>query len=152
MKGTNVELVSFWSFVSNSMFSEKKNLIYFYSIKMRSLILALNFVPELQLFDIFCINLYLDIWWVSLSFIDLFGVRTFDHNYQMPNVFWSRQIQIENVSKIGFSPILLEFYFRFLTNLLVPQFVFSKWKMFYSFHWNLRVLLSAAVGLEASTK
>ena len=85
---------------------KKKNLINFYSIKMRSLILALNFVPELQLFDIFCINLYLDIWWVSLSFIDLFGVRTFDHNYQMPNVSWSRQIQIENVSKIGFSPIL----------------------------------------------
>ena len=152
MKGTNVKLVSFWSFVSNSMFSEKKNLIYFYSIKMRSLILALNFVPELQLFDIFCINLYLDIWWVSLSFIDLFGVRTFDHNYQMSNVSWSRQIQIENASKIGFSPILEEFYFRFLTNLLVPQFVFSKWKMFYSFYWNLGVLLSAAVGLEASTK
>ena len=85
---------------------QKKNLIYFYSIKMRSLILALNFVPELQLFDIFCINLYLDIWWVPLSFIDLFGGRTFDHNYQMPNVSWSRQIQIENVSKIGFSPIL----------------------------------------------
>ena len=40
---------------------KKKNLINFYSIKMRSLILALNFVPELQLFDIFCINLYLDI-------------------------------------------------------------------------------------------
>ena len=40
---------------------QKRKLIYFYSIKMRSLILALNFVPELQLFDFFCINLYLDI-------------------------------------------------------------------------------------------
>ena len=68
MKGTNVKLVSFEALCQTRCF-QKKYLIYFYSIKMRSLILALNFVPELQLFDIFCINLYLDIWWVSLSLL-----------------------------------------------------------------------------------
>ena len=69
-------LLAFEALCQTRCFQKKK--IYFYSIRMRSLILALNFVPELQLFDIFL---------VLLSFIDLFGVRTFDHNYQMPNVF-----------------------------------------------------------------
>ena len=44
-------LLAFEALCQTRCFQKKK--IYFYSIRMRSLILALNFVPELQLFDIF---------------------------------------------------------------------------------------------------